>query len=295
MSRISRVPLTFVFVLTLLSALWPATAHAQRRHGHGSVVVVGGYFYDPFYFGAYQYPYPYPYPYGYPPYRYPFAIDRTADIRLQVTPKSAAVYVDGYYAGIVDDFDGVFQRLHVQPGAHEITLYLKGYRTYKEQRYLTPESSYRMHYAMAPLAPGEVQDPVPAPSAPPNIAPPPGARMPRMPGVPRTPAEPPAPPSPPPPSEALPPPPPEEPPAPPSGETSRFGTVAIRVQPEGSEIHIDGEQWRGPDTEERLIVQLSEGRHHVEIRKDGYQPFSTDIDVRRGETVPLNVSLPKQP
>ncbi len=65
----------------MLSALWPATAHAQRRHGHGSVVVVGGYYlYDPFFFGAYQYPYPYPYPYGYP-YRYPFAIDRTADIR----------------------------------------------------------------------------------------------------------------------------------------------------------------------------------------------------------------------
>ncbi len=71
--------------------------------------------------------------------------------------------------------------------------------------------------------------------------------------------------------------------------------MAIRVQPDGADIRIDGEQWRGPDAEERLIVQLSEGRHHVEIRKDGYQPFSTDIDVRRGQTVPLNVSLPKQP
>jgi hypothetical protein len=27
------------------------------------------------------------------------------------TPKEAAVYVDGFYAGVVDDFDGVFQSL----------------------------------------------------------------------------------------------------------------------------------------------------------------------------------------
>ena len=30
------------------------------------------------------------------------------DVRLQVRPRGAAVYVDGYYAGVVDDFDGVF-------------------------------------------------------------------------------------------------------------------------------------------------------------------------------------------
>ena len=33
------------------------------------------------------------------------------DVRLMVRPRDAAVYVDGYYAGVVDDFDGVFQRL----------------------------------------------------------------------------------------------------------------------------------------------------------------------------------------
>ena len=34
-----------------------------------------------------------------------------------------------YYAGIVDDFDGFFQRLTLPPGQHDITLYLEGYRT----------------------------------------------------------------------------------------------------------------------------------------------------------------------
>ena len=31
-------------------------------------------------------------------------------------PSEARVYVDGYYAGTVDDFDGLFQRLNVSPG-----------------------------------------------------------------------------------------------------------------------------------------------------------------------------------
>ena len=52
-----------------------------------------------------------------------------ASVRLDVKPKEAEVYVDGYYAGVVDDFDGTFQRLRVEPGEHEIELWLDGYRT----------------------------------------------------------------------------------------------------------------------------------------------------------------------
>jgi hypothetical protein len=52
--------------------------------------------------------------------------DLTA-LRLLVKPSDAQVYVDGYYAGIVDDFDGVFQRLHVAPGPHRIEIQAPGY------------------------------------------------------------------------------------------------------------------------------------------------------------------------
>jgi hypothetical protein len=44
------------------------------------------------------------------------------DVRLQVRPRDAAVYVDGYYAGIVDDFDGVFQRLTLEVGPHTLEI-----------------------------------------------------------------------------------------------------------------------------------------------------------------------------
>jgi hypothetical protein len=48
------------------------------------------------------------------------------DVRLQVRPRDAAVYVDGYYAGIVDNFDGVFQRLTLEAGPHEIEIEAPG-------------------------------------------------------------------------------------------------------------------------------------------------------------------------
>jgi PEGA domain-containing protein len=48
-------------------------------------------------------------------------------LRLKIKPREAEVYVDGYYAGVVDDFDGVFQRLHLETGAHRIVVRAPGY------------------------------------------------------------------------------------------------------------------------------------------------------------------------
>ncbi len=48
-------------------------------------------------------------------------------VRIKVKPRNGSVYVDGYFAGEVDDFDGVFQRLHVEPGAHRIEVRADGY------------------------------------------------------------------------------------------------------------------------------------------------------------------------
>ncbi|MEQ1868519.1 MAG: hypothetical protein ABL961_00655 [Vicinamibacterales bacterium] len=48
------------------------------------------------------------------------------DVRLLVRPRGAEVFVDGYYAGIVDDFDGVFQRLTLEAGPHNIEIAAPG-------------------------------------------------------------------------------------------------------------------------------------------------------------------------
>ena len=73
-----------------------------------------------------------------------------------------------------------------------------------------------------------------------------------------------------------------------------YGTLAIRVQPADAEVLIDGEKWRGPDTQDRLIVDVAEGPHTVQISKPGYRTYITDVQIRRGETSPLNVSLRSQ-
>jgi hypothetical protein len=123
--------------------------------------------YRPFPYSRYWgpwYPYAYGYPYGYLYPRYGVA----ADIKTEITPKNAEVYVDGYYAGRASDFDGAFQAMHVVPGGHAITVRLDGFRTLTEDVYVRPESTFKMKATMQLLAVGEMSAPVPAPAAPPD-------------------------------------------------------------------------------------------------------------------------------
>jgi len=81
---------------------------------------------------------------------------------------------------------------------------------------------------------------------------------------------------------------------PPPGEApanQSFGTFSLRVQPADAEVLVDGERWMTPEGQERLVIQLTDGKHRVEVRKEGFEKFTTDIQVKRGETVTLNVSL----
>ena len=103
------------------------------------------------------------YPYGSHRYASP-----EADLRVQVTPKEASVYVDGYFAGVVDDFDGVFQRLRVLPGQHEIVVHLEGHRSIRERLYLGPNTTRKIQGALERLAPGEPDEPKPEPIASPD-------------------------------------------------------------------------------------------------------------------------------
>ncbi len=288
------VALVVVFGLT-------SNAEAQRRGGRVVVaprVVVGGGFYSPYYYDpfwdpwyGYSYAYQYPWgPYGYPPYR-GYRMDAGASLRLEVKPKEAEVYVDGYYAGIVDDFDGTFQRLSVTPGEHEIELFLDGYRTVHQKVYVTPRKTFNVKYSMERLAAGEQPEPRPQPEEPP-----PGSQA----GPPRRGEMPPPMPQEPPqgraPARRPQPMPPQQPREMPRAGTQAggYGTLAIRVQPGDAEVMIDGEKWRGPSAQDRLVVDVAEGSHTVQISKAGYRTYVTDVQVRRGETSPLNVSLRSQ-
>jgi PEGA domain len=263
---------------------WSESAGAQSHRGHvvhgrparSSVVFVGGYyggFYSPYWF--YDPWYGYHGPWGYPPFPYRYYWDPGASLRIEVKPQQAEVYVDGYYAGMVDDFDGVFQRLPVTPGEHDIDLYLDGYRSVRRKVYATPRNTFKLRYEMERLGPGEQQPPRPQPANPPQA----GAQGPQQP---------------PPAGRRLPPPPPQAPGAPRRPEASAYGTLSIRVQPADADVLIDGERWRGPESQDPLIVEVTEGQHTIQLQKAGYRTYLTDVEVRRGETTTLNVSLRTQ-
>lgn len=148
---------SILLVLVLAGVLAvPALADAQSRGRavrrgpiRGSrppaVVVVPPYrshFYGPyrlgvspgFYYGSPWYVGPYAYRYGSPLYGYPgygaysrYAARPYGGVRIDVPQRDAEVYVDGYYTGVVDDFDGRFQQVNLEPGPHRIELRAEGF------------------------------------------------------------------------------------------------------------------------------------------------------------------------
>jgi PEGA domain len=125
-----------------------ATGEAVERRagsGGGSTVIItdpryyggfypwgwGGLGFGSYYGGGYYDPYGYdPYgfdPYGYDPYQSNYSGRYDGALRLKVKPRDASVFVDGYYAGRVDEFDGLFQRLHIDSGPHRIEIRQDGY------------------------------------------------------------------------------------------------------------------------------------------------------------------------
>jgi len=180
-----------------------------------------------------------------------------------VTPKDAEVYVDGYRVGTVDDFDGTFQRLRVPPGGHELTLYRDGFKTVHQSLHVSSGSTLKVSYEMQPLAAGEVAEPRPTPPPDEGEGPPETRSSPQAPQ--------------------------RRPPA--ARAVAGFGTLAIRVQPTDAIVLIDGERWQTSSAEGRLIVDVPQGPHRIEIRKEGFDTYSAEITTSQGETVPLNVSL----
>ena len=53
----------------------------------------------------------------------------TGGVRLKVNARDAEVYVDGYYAGTVDDFDGLWQQLRLDDGGYRIEIRKPGFET----------------------------------------------------------------------------------------------------------------------------------------------------------------------
>jgi hypothetical protein len=303
--RVSAIAAACAMVSSVLVV--PAPADAQVRIARprpvvrtvvrpGRTVFAGGYYYPAIYrpglwYGSFGYgpryygpAYSQWGPLGYGRY------DLSGSMRLQVEPEETEVFIDGYYAGQVDDFDGVFQRLHLEPGEHDLELYLPGHRVHTQRLYLQPGRTFRIRHTMQPLGPGESEPARPSGASlstgtpqQRSLPPPAGGRVPQA--RPSTGAQ-----GPPSSVDGR-----GQEPAPgPASRAEGFGQLSLRVQPTDAEVLIDGERWEGTLDSERLNVQLGAAIHRLEIRKDGYRSYFTDVTIRNGDTLTLNVALTKQ-
>ena len=101
------------------------------------------------YYGYYPYAYPYPYSgYGGYGYSYPAAGYGGAaygGVRIQGAPRDAQVFVDGTYAGIVDDFDGSLQHMNLEAGAHQIEIRGQGLPPMRYDVNVQPGQTLNVH------------------------------------------------------------------------------------------------------------------------------------------------------
>jgi len=218
---------------------------------------------------------PYGYPYGYSYYN---ATGYVSSLKVQVANKAfkdAEVYVDGARAGTVEDFDGLFQSLHVKPGSREIVLYKEGFRSARQAVYVEPFDEKKLKFTLEPLRDGEPQDPRPT-LPPPGVEPDPAraehpyARY----------ARPPVDPDPEPQQQRE--------------AEARIGTLSVRVQPGDAEILVDGERWTASAQPDRLNLKLTAGRHKVEVRKEGFVTYAEDVLIRDQATMTLNILLTRR-
>jgi hypothetical protein len=275
---------------------------AQRRHpraGTGTGYHYGGHY--PYY-GYYPY---YPYYYGYAPYWSPYyygglgygygygpyygggyyrgyGYEDSGSIRILVDKEDARVYVDGYYAGVVNDFDGIFQRLHVAPGRHEITVKLEGYQTYRAKVFVPAGSTLKLHYDMV-KGTGEVMQDLAGEAG----------KYARRDDRNRD----------------------ERYSYPPDRDANRdsdsrygrrdddrdtdrvdvpsdegeSGTLRLDVRPEDASVYVDG-RFRGT-ARQNDDFELPAGRHHVEVVRPGFKTLERDVEIEAGRTAKLSLEL----
>jgi hypothetical protein len=76
----------------------------------------------------------------------------TGEVKLQVTPDRAAVFVDGNYAGYVHQFGGVKRAMLIAPGKHHIKIALPGYRDFETDITVQANQKVTVKTVLAPAS-----------------------------------------------------------------------------------------------------------------------------------------------
>ena len=154
------VPRTSIPVRPHIVPSYRSYGHYYPYYGYPSIGLGFSYGYPGYYGHGFGYPwYGYrSYGYGYGYYGYPgyiTAAPRQAYGRVHIenAPPDAQVFVDGYYAGLVDDFDGVRQYLRLEPGPHQVEIRAPELETLVFDVNVQPGQTITYRARMQPLQP----------------------------------------------------------------------------------------------------------------------------------------------
>jgi hypothetical protein len=103
-------------------------------------------------YGSYGPSYGYGYGYGQGPWS-PWGRSSSYDtggIRLRIRPRDAQVFVNGYYAGLVDDFDGNFQQLRLEQGGHKLEIRMPGFENLQLDVHVQPNRTITIREDLKP-------------------------------------------------------------------------------------------------------------------------------------------------
>ncbi len=73
-----------------------------------------------------------------------------AELRLDIRPKNAAVFVDNLYVGHGADLGGRFHSLFVSPQKHQLKVAVSGYKTYQMEIEPPPNQKTQMTITLQP-------------------------------------------------------------------------------------------------------------------------------------------------
>lgn len=245
----------------------------SNHHHHGYYPYFGGpsfRYYGYFGFGYYGFPFYRPYsspyysPYYYPPAWYYSPVYPTLGaLDLNVKPKRAEVYVDGYWVGPVSAFDGYPGYLWLEKGTHDLVIYLEGYATFHQVVEVRPGVVIRLRERMlAGVA-----------TPPEEIVPPPPRAAEQ--------SEP---------SEAA-------APSPAPGPAVSLGTepgrLHLTVEPQDASVYLDG---RFLGTGQELVglragLMVNPGSHRVSVVRPSYAAEELEIEVVAGKDLDLAIHL----
>ena len=254
---------------------WGSSYYGGSRYGYYGYGYYNpyDYWYSPYYGGYYGYsPYYYSGYYGYSPSysrrsRGYGSYRDSGSLRIIVDPEKTRVYVDGYYAGIADDFDGIFQRLNVGPGRHEITLKLDGYRTQHFKVYVPVDDTIKIHFDMV-RGSGEATSEEFA-GVPADYARVEDMDDDRYEGRDDR------------------------------GDRGRYegrdqgdtASVRLQVSPRDASVYVDGE-FRGSGRQAESL-RLRPGRHRIEVVRPGFRTVEREVDVQAGRSTDVEFDLEK--